>query len=336
MKMTILPVLFRVAHSERALGCEGYWEMFLRKIDKLQGLFIMSQMRKNNLFLLSGLICVRVGVGVCAFECMHLGTHPDICVGCFQRVTHLSMSVRGCEFAQGSWGPLVWKSRGWMGPCVHRWMGLRMTVTLISWLLWLATSSISEPSLHMYKTPHVHGPHLSLSFSSDFFSLSRSHTLCSASLTQRRGVGRWRESWNSGEKQKGEMEERNVSCRLCTVAICSVFRPFFAKESLFFPSLEFNLKMGYSKKDRQITNGCRKQWLALVHANRAVAVIYLTQCWGASAALCVLPCPCWLVWVPPLHTVHPQSQVETSDVTDGVMAVRFVTFTSNVIWSQCV
>lgn len=40
--------------------------MFLRKIDKLQGLFIMSQMRKNNLFLLSGLICVRVGVGVYA------------------------------------------------------------------------------------------------------------------------------------------------------------------------------------------------------------------------------------------------------------------------------
>lgn len=333
MKMTLLPVLFRVAHCERALGCGGYWKMFLRKIDKLQGLFIMSQMRKNNLFMLSGLICVRVGAGVCAF--MSVCIWVPICVGCFQRVTHLRMSVRGCESAQGSWGPQVQKSRGWMGPCVHWWMGLRMRVTLISWLLWLATSSISE-LFTCIKPPMFTAPiSLCLFLITSFLFLTHTHFVAPA---RHRGEGSGGEgSHGTRVKNKEEKwEKERCPCRLCTVAICSVFRPFVAKESLFFPSLEFNLKMGYSKKDRQIKNGCREQWLALVHVNRAVAVIYLTQCWGASAALCVLPCPCWLVWVPPLHTVHPQSQVETSDVTDGVMAVRFVTFTSNVIWSQCV
>lgn len=88
------------------------------------------------------------------------------------------------------------------------------------------------------------------------------------------------------KNKEEKWEKERCPCRLCAVAVSSVFRPFVAKESLFFPSLEFNLKMGYSKKDRQVKNGCREQWLALVHVNRAVAVIYLTQCWGASAALC--------------------------------------------------
>lgn len=42
------------------------------------------------------------------------------------------------------------KSSGWMGPCARGWMELRMRVILISWLLWLATSSTSKHSHHTH------------------------------------------------------------------------------------------------------------------------------------------------------------------------------------------
>lgn len=87
--------------------------MFRRKIDTLQGaVYNESDEEKQSI------AALRFNTYVCRsrctriYECLHLGAHPDICVGCFQEGTHLGMSVRGCEFAQGFWGPQVRQSRG--------------------------------------------------------------------------------------------------------------------------------------------------------------------------------------------------------------------------------
>lgn len=196
----------------------------------------MSQMKRNNLFLLSGLIRVWVGVGVLALMSVCIWMPLVIFV---RGVLREWMSVKACEFAQSSWGPQVRKSHGWISPCVDWWMGLRMRVILISWLLWLATSSTSEPSLHTYKTPMYMAPLvLSFCFSSplfSFYSLPFSfwhiHTDFAAPAWEEERGQEVRGVIERGQKTKRRNERQMGGF---SIAIWSVLRPFVAKESVFF------------------------------------------------------------------------------------------------------
>lgn len=87
--------------------------MFISKIDQLQGpVDNESHEEKQSIPALRLNVCVRRSRCARVSECVRLVAHPDICVECFQGVTHLGGSVRECEFAQGSWSPQVRKSRG--------------------------------------------------------------------------------------------------------------------------------------------------------------------------------------------------------------------------------
>lgn len=89
-------------------------------------------------------LCARLWVYASGCPSWHL---------CFEGVTQPQNECERVWICPGLLGSTSWKSCGWMSPCVHWWMGLRMRVILISRLLWLTTSSTSEPSLHTYRIP---------------------------------------------------------------------------------------------------------------------------------------------------------------------------------------
>lgn len=150
------------------------------------------------------------------YECMHLGAHPDIWVGCFERVTQPQNECERVWICSGLLGSTSWKSCGWMGPCVHWWMGLRMRVILISRLLWLTTSSTSEPSLHTYRIP-MYTPSPSWTRTH-----RHAHALQHLPKTEARGRevrGVTELGWKT--KRRNE-RQRNVPWRVCAIAVYSL------------------------------------------------------------------------------------------------------------------
>ena len=142
-----------VTLSNRALDVEAIETCFWGK-RRAPGPVYNESEEKSGLFLDFFIMPPSGGVRACV--CMHLGARSGICVGCLDWVTvHLCKCVWVWECARGSWGSTSVKSSGWMGPCARVWMELRMRLILISWLLWLATSSTSKPPHHTHTHTHT-------------------------------------------------------------------------------------------------------------------------------------------------------------------------------------
>lgn len=145
---------------------------------------------KNSLFLLLGLICMCVGDCVHAFMsvCIWVPFLTSV-LGVLREWHNLRISVRGCEFAQGFWGPQVGKAVGeWALVCTDEWGS--------GWG-WYSLAGCYDSPLPPQASPlftRIESP------CTHPLPLARAHTdthmLCSTCLTRRRGVGRWGETPN--------------------------------------------------------------------------------------------------------------------------------------------